>query len=112
MAALRGDPHDRAAVIPIVGQAGAAYCGITVREHAHDPATLARCQVECARRFGYDGVYISADTWVNAEAIGFPNVEHPVDAPARGRGTWIESVEQIDALKLPDPRRSGRWPHR
>ena len=107
---MRGEPHDRVPVIPLVGQVGAIYCGVTIRQHAHDPVTLARCQVECARRFGYDGIYISADTWVNAEAVGFPQMEHPEDAPAYGRGTWIESVEQIDALKLPDPRRSGRWP--
>ncbi len=110
LAAFRGEPHDRVPVIPLVGQAGAVYCGVAIREHAHDPVTLARCQIECARRMGYDGVYISADTWVNAEAVGFPNVEHPEHAPACGHGTWIESIEQIDALPLPDPKRSGRWP--
>lgn len=97
-------------VIPIVGQAAAAFCGVPIRDHAHDARTLARCQIECARRFGYDGVYIAADTWVNAEAVGFPHMEHPPDAPACGHGTWIESVEQIDALAMPDPKRSGRWP--
>ncbi|HOX56927.1 MAG TPA: uroporphyrinogen decarboxylase family protein [Candidatus Paceibacterota bacterium] len=110
LAALRGQRADRVPVIPIVGQAAASFCGVSIREHAHDARTLARCQVECARRFGYDGVYIAADTWVNAEAAGFPRVEHPADAPACGHGTWIESEEQIEALELPDPKRSGRWP--
>ena len=110
LAAFRGEAQDRVPVIPIVGQAAAGFCGVPIREHSHDPHTLARCQIECARRFGYDGVYIAADTWVNAEAVGFPNVEHPADAPACGHGTWIESVEQIEALALPDPKRSGRWP--
>jgi uroporphyrinogen decarboxylase len=110
LAAFRGEPHDRVPVIPIVGQAGAAFCGVPIREHAHQPLLLARCQIDCARRFGYDGVYIAADTWVNAEAVGFPHMEHPPDAPAGGHGTWIESVEQINALPLPDPKRSGRWP--
>lgn len=109
-AALHGRPHDRTPVIPIVGQAAATFCGVSVREHATDAELLARCQVECARRFGYDGVYLAADTWVNAEAIGFPDIEQPDDAPARGHGSWIGSVEQIDALPLPDPERSGRWP--
>jgi uroporphyrinogen decarboxylase len=110
LAAFRGEPQDRVPVVPIVGQAGAVFCGVPIREHAHNPQTLARCQVECARRFGYDGVYIAADTWVNAEAVGFPHMEHPPDAPACGHGAWIESVAQIEALELPDPRRSGRWP--
>ncbi len=110
LAAFRGEPQDRVPVIPIVGQAAARLCGVSIRKHAQDPRTLARCQIECARRFGYDGVYIAADTWVNAEAVGFPNMEHPPDAPACGHGTWIESVEQIQALELPDPKRSGRWP--
>ena len=110
LAAFRGEPHDRVPVVPIVGQAGAALCGLPVRDHAQNPRTLARCQIECARRFGYDGVYIAADTWVNAEAVGFPHIEHPADAPACGHGTWIESNEQIESLELPDPKRSGRWP--
>lgn len=110
LAALRGEPHDRVPVIPIVGQAGATLCGVSIRDHAHDPALLARCQVDCARRFGYDGVYIAADTWVNAEAIGFPWMEHPIDGPAGGRGTWIKSLEDIDRLTMPDPAASGRWP--
>ena len=110
LAALRGEAQDRVPVIPIVGQAAARFCGVSIRDHAHDPRTLARCQIECARRFGYDGVYIAADTWVNAEAVGFPHMEHPADAPACGHGTWIESPEQIDSLPLPDPQRSGRWP--
>lgn len=110
LAALRGEPHDRTPVIPIVGQAAATYCGVAVAEHARDPQLLARCQIECARRFGYDGVYIAADTWVSAEAIGFPHVEHPADGPARGHGNWIDSIEQIDDLPFPDPADSGRWP--
>ncbi len=110
LAALRGEPQDRVPVIPIVGQAGAALCGVSIREHAHNARTLARCQVECARRFGYDGLYIAADTWVNAEAVGFPHVEHPPNAPACGHGTWIESAEQLEGLALPDPKQAGRWP--
>jgi MtaA/CmuA family methyltransferase len=110
LAALRGEPQDRVPVIPIVGQAGAALCGVSIRDHAHDPRTLARCQVECARRFGYDGLYIAADAWVNAEAVGFPHVEHPPDAPACGHGIWIESVEQLETRALPDPKQAGRWP--
>ena len=110
LAALRGEPHDRPPVIPIVGQAGGTLCGRTIYEHAHDPQLLAECQIECARRFGFDGIYIAADTWVNAEAIGFPSVEHPPDQPAGGRGTWIESIEHIESLELPDPLTSGRWP--
>lgn len=107
---MRGLPHDRVPVTPLVGQAGATYCGVTIREHSHNPRLLARCQIECAHRFGYDAVYISADTWVNAEAVGFPHMEHPADTPAEGHGGWIESIEDIERLPLPEPERSGRWP--
>ena len=41
LAALRGEPHDRPPVIPIVGQAGGTLCGRTIYEHAHDPQLLA-----------------------------------------------------------------------
>jgi MtaA/CmuA family methyltransferase len=110
LAAMRGEPHDRVPVVPIVGQAAAGWCGVTITQHSGDADVLSRCQIDCARQLGYDAVYISADTWVNAEACGFPNMEHPEDAPAYGHGGWIESVEQIDGLSLPDPSQSGRWP--
>ena len=110
LAAMLGQPHDRVPVVPMVGQAGGPLCGVSIYDHAHDPKLLARCQIECARRFGYDGIYISADTWVNAEAVGFPHVEHPPDQPAGGKGTWIRNEEDMDRLSLPDPERAGRWP--
>ncbi|MBN1417438.1 MAG: uroporphyrinogen decarboxylase family protein [Planctomycetes bacterium] len=110
LAALRGEPQDRRAVVPIVGQAAARLCGMTVRAHASDPARLAGAQLACARRFGYDGVYIAADTWVNAEAVGLPGVFQPEDAPAEGHGGWIRSEEDLARLSLPDPARAGRWP--
>lgn len=110
LAALLGKPHDRPPVIPIIGQTGAILCGVDIYDHAHDPDLLARCQVECARRFGYDGIYISADCWLNAEAVGFPHVEHPRNEPAAGRGNWIQGIEDLEQLELPDPERSGRWP--
>lgn len=110
LAALRGEPQDRTPVVPIVGQTAARLCGMTVRAHATDPARLAGAQLACARRFGYDGIYISADTWVNAEAVGMPGIVQPEDAPAEGRGAWIRSREDLARLSLPDPARSGRWP--
>lgn len=110
LAALRGHPHDRPPVIPIVGQTGAVLCGVDIYDHAHDPALLAQCQVECARRLRYDGIYISADCWINAEAIGFPNVHHPRSAPAAGSGEWLRGMDDLEALELPDPETSGRWP--
>lgn len=110
LAALRGEPQDRPPVIPIVGQTGATLCGVTFYEHAHDPHLLAACQVECARRLGYDGVYISADCWLNAEAVGFPQVRHPRNEPAVGQGTWLRGMDDLDRLSVPDPCHAGRWP--
>jgi MtaA/CmuA family methyltransferase len=110
LAALRGKPHDRPPVIPIVGQTGAILSGVSIYDHAHDPNLLARCQVEWARKLRYDGIYISADCWLNAEAIGFPEVNHPRDEPAVGHGTWLQGMKDLERLELPDPERSGRWP--
>lgn len=110
IAALKGLPFDKAPVIPIVGQAGGTMMGKTIYQHAHDPKLLAQCQVDLARKCGYDGIYIAADTWVNAEAIGFPWVEHPQDDPAGGMGTWIKTPEDLEKLRFPDPTKDGRWP--
>lgn len=110
LAAFRGAPADRTPVIPIVGQAAARFCGVPIARHAGDPAILVDCQVECARRFGYDGIYIAADTWVNAQAVGFPGIDQPEDEPAGGCGSWIEDLAHIETLPIPDPDRHGRWP--
>jgi len=54
---------------------------------------------------------LSADTWVNAEAmgarVGFPDD----DQPAAGLGpALIQSPEDLDAIPPPDVTRHGRWP--
>ena len=71
--------------------------------------TLASSRIACLERFQYDGIYISADTWVTAEAMGAP-VVHADNAPTAGTTPFLENASFLDKLTPPDPKQDGRLP--
>ncbi|PIE35930.1 hypothetical protein CSA56_02045 [candidate division KSB3 bacterium] len=109
LAVFHGQQADRIPVIPIIGQAAARLNGITMSEELQSPETLAESRIACLKRFGYDGLYISADTWVAAEAMGAP-VEYADDAPTAGTTPLLDDMQKLDQLKASDPKQDGRLP--
>ena len=109
MAVFTGERPDCVPVVPIVGQAAARLNGITMRAELASPETLAASRIACRERFQYDGIYISADTWVAAEAMGAP-VIHADDAPTAGTVPLLDDVRKLDRLVPPNPNRDGRLP--
>lgn len=110
--ALAGQPTPRPATGPLAVHFCAKLSGISVREYTLDPKQLAKSVIEYYRRFRPDAVWLSADTWVNAEAMG-ARVGFPDDhQPAAGLGpSFIEKPEDLDAIPPPDVARHGRWPN-
>ncbi len=109
LATYRGEKPDKTPVIPIVGQAAATLNGITISEELKSPETLASSRISCLKRFGYDGLYISADTWVTAEAMGV-KISQPSNAPAEGIEPLIKEKKDLDKLKPLNPLEDGRCP--
>lgn len=109
LAIFHGERPDRVPAIPIVGQAAARLNGMTMQAELASPETLAESRIACRERFGYDGIYISADTWVTAEAMGAP-VRHSEDAPTVGTTPLLDDMAAIDRLTAPDPHQDGRLP--
>jgi uroporphyrinogen decarboxylase len=109
LAVFEGNRPDRIPVIPIVGQAAAKLNGMTMGEELKSSEVLAGSRITCLERFHYDGIYISADTWVTAEAMGAP-VSYSDDAPVEGTTPLLGDRNKIDQLKSPDPSQDGRMP--
>ncbi len=109
LAVFNGHRPDCIPVIPIVGQAAARLNGLTMRAELASPEALASSRIACREWFQYDGIYISADTWVMAEAMGAP-VIHADDAPTAGTVPLLDDIGKLDHLKPLDPNRDGRLP--
>lgn len=108
--ALAGQAIPRPAVGPLAVHYCAKLAGISLRQYTLDPESLAQSVIAYYRRFRPDAVWLSADTWVNAQAMGAA-VGFPDDQPAGGIGKpRIRCPEDLDAIPPPDVTRHGRWP--
>jgi MtaA/CmuA family methyltransferase len=89
----------------------AAQAGQTLGDYTSKPEVLAECVLRYYEQFRPDAVWISADTWVTAEAMGkavtFPGPNQPLAGTAEPR---VRSAADIACIPPPDPSRQGRWP--
>jgi MtaA/CmuA family methyltransferase len=85
--------------------------GVSVRDYTLDPRILADCVIRYHERFRPDAVWLSADTWVSAQAMGakvaFPGPREPLG----GVGVpCVQTAADIDRIPPPDPQSQGRYP--
>lgn len=109
--ALRGLAVPQVATGPLAVHCCARWAGKSLREYSSDPGVLADCVLRYYEQFQPDAVWISADTWVTAQAMGatvaFPGEDQPMGGVGRGR---IRTLEDVAAIPPPDPASQGRWP--
>lgn len=91
------------------------YCakigGVSLRDYTLRPEVLADCVIRYHRKFQPDALWLSADTWVTAEAMGAAVAFTADDQPMGGTGEpLIKSIADLDRLPEPDPTSQGRWP--
>jgi uroporphyrinogen decarboxylase len=100
---------DRVPVIAQVFGHAAAIAGVTLDDYVRNGETIARCQLNALKQYGYDSVFSVMDANVETEAVGsvlqYRRNQYPVvERYALSRdGDW-------NALTLPDPQHSGRMP--
>jgi uroporphyrinogen decarboxylase len=108
-ATLRFQDTDRVPVIAQVFGHAATLAGISVDDYVRDGETLARCQLNALKHYGYDAVFSVMDVNVETEAVGsvlqyrknqYPVIERYALSP---ESNWNE-------LSLPDPQQAGRMP--
>lgn len=109
--ALAGQQTPRFACGPLAVHFCAGVAGVSIREYTTDARVLSDCILAYNDQFRPDAVWVSADTWVAAEAMG-ATVGFPDDnSPMGGMGEPLVSTPaDIDRIPTPDPSSQGRMP--
>ena len=109
--ALRGEATPRAATGPLAVHYCARSAGVSLADYTLDPHVLADCVLRYYERFRPDAVWVSADTWVTAQAMGKPVAFPGPDQPLAGTlEPFVRSPADIDRIPPPDPVSQGRYP--
>jgi MtaA/CmuA family methyltransferase len=109
--ALKGEATPRPAVGPLAVHCTARLAGVSLRGFTLDAGVLADCVVRYHREFLPDAIWLSADTWVSAEAMGAKVAFPGDDQPLGGTGEpLIKTATDIASIPPPDPTKQGRWP--
>jgi uroporphyrinogen decarboxylase len=82
---------------------------VKVSELRNNGRLLADAQVAAYRRFGYDGIRIFTDLYIQAEAMG-AKVRCPLDETAYLQSPAVSSIAQIDGIRPVDPLKAGLVP--
>lgn len=89
----------------------ATVAGISLRRYSTDARALADAIVRYYERFRPDAVWVSADTWVSAQAMGATVGATEGDQPLGRIGPpLVRSAADIDRIPPPDPGTQGRYP--
>ena len=108
-ATLSGGQADRVPVFPLIHTSTARWAGVPISRYASDPVVMADCLASARHRAGYDGIHVSLNVTVEAEALGAP-IEQPYDDPPRLLAPILAEPTDLLKLRLPDPYSAGRLP--
>ena len=97
LAAVRGEPHDRAAVTPIFMAWAAHYIGRTYRDFYLDGDVMVEAHLAMARDFGVDQVSVISDPWREASAYGMA-FDWPEEGVGIPRGGLLETPGDVERL--------------
>lgn len=98
-----------------VGPLAVHFCarvlGCTVNDYTTNANVLADSVLRFYERFKPDAVWISADTWVSAQAMGAKVGSTGPDQPFTGVGEpLVQSSADIERIPRVDPATQGRYP--
>jgi MtaA/CmuA family methyltransferase len=109
--ALAGLPVRRVPVGPLAVHFCARAAGYTLRQYTTSAQALADSVIRYYERFRPDAVWVSADTWVSAEAMGARVGATDDNQPFGGIGSpVVRSAADIDRIPVPDVGKQGRYP--
>jgi uroporphyrinogen decarboxylase len=110
-AALNGRPVPRVPVGPLAVHFCAGLAGYTLRQYSTGARALASSVIRYCHQFRPDVVWVSADTWISAEAMGAAVGATDHDQPLGGVGEPVVSnVADIDRIPPPNVGSQGRYP--
>lgn len=106
---VRFEPADRPPVIAQVFGGAASLARVPLDRYVRDGETLACCQADAWRRFGYDAVFSVMDVNVETEAAGSTLRFRPNQYPTVDRYALSKDSDWT-ALPVPDPHQAARMP--
>ncbi len=110
-AALRGQPTPRVPIGPLAVHFCAGQAGFTLRQYTTDAKVMAESVIRYYERFRPDAVWLSADTWVSAEAMGARVGATDDNQPFGGMGaSLVQTAADIYRIPAPDVASDGRYP--
>ncbi len=110
-AALAGAETSRVTTGPLAVHVTAALAGIPIEDYTLNPLVMVDCICRYYERFRPDAVWVSADTWVTAEAMGARVAFPGINQPLTGAGEpLVQTAADIDRLPPADPATRGRMP--
>lgn len=111
MDSLNGEPNDRVPIIPsISGWAALNFSSVPLAETARDPKRIMDAQINAMEKVGHDALTACADALYVPEAFGC-KIRFATTGPiADPLSIEIHKPEDIDKIRIPDPRKDGRLP--
>jgi uroporphyrinogen decarboxylase len=108
---LNGKNVEHFPTSPLAAHYCAQLAGYSIKEYTMNPKALAESVLAYYEIFKPDAVWVSADTWVTAEAMGaqvvFPDENQPMGGIG---GPLIKSHKDIDLIPPVNAKRQGRFP--
>jgi len=107
--AIHGQPTDCVAVAPYMYDVAAQHVGLPLRQFYSDGRAMARAQLALHTVLGQDVIAVGCDNYYIAEGFGCGIQYEPDDLPTL-RQPVAASLDDVFALRVPDPHRDGRMP--
>ncbi|MCX6903666.1 MAG: uroporphyrinogen decarboxylase family protein [Verrucomicrobia bacterium] len=109
--ALQGLETPRIPTGPLAVHYCARVGGVSLRDYTTNPRLLAECVLRYYERFRPDAVWLSADTWVSAQAMGATVGAEADDQPWGGLGgPLVRTASDIAHIPPPKVESQGRYP--
>jgi len=105
----KGERIDRLPCNPNIANGAARVIGCKISEFKNNGRLIAEAHIRAYRKFGYDGVRVFTDLYVQAEAMG-TKVRYPLDDTADLEAPAIRDISEIDRLQPANPHKDGRLP--
>jgi MtaA/CmuA family methyltransferase len=87
---------------------GTSRCiGIKIREMLTNPEKFSEALCAAYDQYGYDGIRVTCDVAVEAEAIG-AKTHYPEDGPVSITTPPVKNPEDFEKIKMPNPHTDGR----
>jgi uroporphyrinogen decarboxylase len=111
LAALAGSPTPRVPTGPLAVHFCAGLAGCSLRQYTTNAKTMAESVIRYYERFKPDAIWLSADTWVSAQAMGATVGATDDHQPFGGTGEpLVQTAADIERIPAPDVTTQGRYP--